>query len=142
MLKFEFKKFTDVKAASAEKSRHLEIENKQLHSSNKTFLTATAQIHLKSSAQANNVSPCNVPSVRLHHIPLSPCSMLCPRRGIENIGRMRTRTTVKRVGAMKVNKVRMILMRNQLKRLHMLNRISIVLPATGGMRPRGYAGIL
>jgi hypothetical protein len=74
--------------------------------------------------------------------------MLCPRRGIDSIGRinfkkrMRTRTTMKRVGAMKVNQVRRILMRNRLKRLHILNRISFVLPATGGMRPRGYARIL
>jgi hypothetical protein len=65
MLKSEFKKFTDVKAASAEKSHHLEIENKQLLSRKGTFPTATvtAHIHLKFSAPANKIPPCNVPSV-------------------------------------------------------------------------------
>lgn len=63
ILKSEFTKLTDVKAATAEKSRQLEIENKKLISRKKTSTTATAYSSSKSSAQTKAISPRNVDCV-------------------------------------------------------------------------------
>ncbi len=63
MLKSEFKKFTDVRAAAVEKLRHLEIENKKLITSIQMVTTKTINTFSKSSAPSNKVSPHNVDSV-------------------------------------------------------------------------------
>ena len=74
MLKSDFKQLTDVKAATAEKLRQLEIENKRLSIRKKTFTTATTNNYSKFTAQANNIPPRNVDSVS--SAPCPTCSVL------------------------------------------------------------------
>ncbi len=69
MLKSEFKKLTDVKAAAAEKLRLFEIENKRLIAGKQRLTTTTANIFSKSSARTNNISSHKFDSVPVSSAP-------------------------------------------------------------------------